>query len=239
MNPPDAEQPPRQRRRKLLLAAGLLALALLGLALPWLDLGVSALFYRPGAGFFLDRAWPMQAIYKGTRWFVVTSSVLLIASFFYAVLPTSKWPQEWRGRLAFLLLSLAIGPGLVTNTLLKDHWGRPRPEQIRDFGGHAHYVAPLVPSTQCKRNCSFPSGHAAAGFWLISGAWLWPRRRRTWWLAGCALGGIIGLVRIAQGGHFLSDVLGALAIVWLTDALLFRAMHAQGWVTPFAPQDKA
>ncbi|MFM9735641.1 phosphatase PAP2 family protein, partial [Streptomyces niveiscabiei] len=91
----------------------------------------------------------------------------------------------------------------------KDHWGRPRPEHIADFGGSAHYVPPLLPSRQCDRNCSFPSGHAAAGFWLISGAWVWTGHRRRWLTGGLLFGAVIGLTRIAQGGHFLSDVLAS------------------------------
>jgi lipid A 4'-phosphatase len=200
--------------------------------LPQLDLGVSALFFRPGRGFFLDGLAPVQWIYRATRWYIAVLSPVLLLAWCYAMLPSSKLASVWRGRLGFLILALALGPGLVTNTLLKDHWGRPRPEQIADFGGTAHYVAPLLPSAQCRRNCSFPSGHAAAGFYLIAGAWVWPRQRRGWWLAGCIAGAIIGLVRIAQGGHFLSDVLGALGVVWLCNALLARGMRRLGWLVP-------
>ncbi|MFX9123683.1 phosphatase PAP2 family protein, partial [Acinetobacter baumannii] len=88
---------------------------------------------------------------------------------------------------------------------------------IADFGGSAHYVPPLLPSRQCDRNCSFPSGHAAAGFWLISGAWVWTGHRRRWLTGGLLFGAVIGLTRIAQGGHFLSDVLASLTVVWLVN----------------------
>jgi lipid A 4'-phosphatase len=43
-------------------------------------------------------------------------------------------------------------------------------------------------------------------------------------------GGVIGLTRIAQGGHFLTDVIGALLVVWLSDELLWWWMRARGWV---------
>lgn len=218
------------RKTIVLIIAGLAVL----ISLQWFDLRVSALFYRTGSGFFLDRAQPLQWVYAGTRWFTGMLTGLLIAALLYSLLPRSRLPRVWRGRIAFLILALAIGPGLITNTLLKDHFGRPRPEQIADFGGSLHYVPPLVPSTQCHRNCSFPSGHAAAGFYLITGAWIWPRQRYVWLVTGAVAGALVGLVRIAQGGHFLSDVLGALAVVWICNELLFRLMRAQGWTTPCA-----
>jgi lipid A 4'-phosphatase len=62
-------------------------------------------------------------------------------------------------------------------------------------------------SDQCDDNCSFPSGHAALGFWTLSLALLAPRRhRRSAVGAALAFGLFMGVVRIAQGGHFLSDV---------------------------------
>jgi lipid A 4'-phosphatase len=217
------------------IAAVIITLAAVWALVPQFDLAVSALFYRPGQGFFLSTRLPLLLVYFGTRWYVGGLILILLSCFFYACLPTSRWNVAWRGRIAFLILSLAIGPGLITNTLLKDHWGRARPEQIVDFGGKAHYTHPLIPSRQCKRNCSFPSGHAAAGFWLISGLWIWPHRRRAWLIAGLGTGAVIGLTRIAQGGHFLSDVLGALLLVWLVNAALARWMIRRGWLQPMEP----
>jgi lipid A 4'-phosphatase len=196
------------------------------------DLRLSAAFYRPGEGFFLGDLLPLRLIYRCTFWYIKAVIIVLLGCLAYTCLPPAKWNPAWRGRVGFLLLSLAIGPGLITHTLFKDHWGRPRPEHLVEFGGHSHYVLPLVPSAQCDRNCSFPSGHAAAGFWLISGGWVWTRHRRRWLAAGLALGTVISLTRIVQGGHFLSDVLAALAVVWMVNAALSRWMSRQGWLIP-------
>lgn len=217
-------------RRGLAWAMATLAVATSPWWFPPIDLATTAAFHRPGEGFYLGDRLPLRLIYQGTYWYVKAVIFLLLASLAWAWLPASKWDPAWRGRIGFLVLSLAIGPGLITHTLFKDHWGRPRPEHLAEFGGHLHYVPPLVPSTQCDRNCSFPSGHAAAAFWLISGAWVWTHRRRQWLAAGLALGSIVGLTRIAQGGHFLSDILGALAVVWLVNAGLSRWMLQRGWL---------
>ena len=112
----------------------------------------------------------------------------------------------------------------MVNTLLKDNWGRPRPSTIVEFSGPNHYVPPLLPSDQCPENCSFPSGHAALGFWLVAFAFLAPpRRRRPAMVAALVFGGLVGLVRIAQGGHFLSDVIfSGVIVVGLTRWLYVR-----------------
>lgn len=202
------------------------ALAVLALS-PWIDLPLTRLFYRPGQGFFLDPAWWAQLVYGGTRWMTGALIVAMLGTLIWAA---ATRRARIRNLAAYALLAFAIGPGLIVNSLLKEHWGRPRPEQLAEFGGHAEFVPALWPVGSCRHNCSFVSGHAAAGFFLITGAWLWPHRRRTWRVAGIAAGSLIGLTRIAQGGHFLSDVFGALLMVWLTDELLYSWMRNRGWL---------
>jgi lipid A 4'-phosphatase len=178
-------------------------------------------------------------LYLGTRWLVAAIAVLLLGALGWGLLNNTPQGRRARQHAVFALLALALGPGLLVNTVLKDHWGRPRPAQIAQFGGSGSYVPALLPSRQCDHNCSFVSGHAAAGFFLITGAWIWPRRKLQWRIAGIAAGSLIGLARIAQGGHFFSDVLGALVVVWLCDELLYRALLSRGWLPAPAPAAKA
>jgi lipid A 4'-phosphatase len=127
----------------------------------------------------------------------------------------------------FVLASLALGPGLVVNVLLKDNWGRPRPSTIAEFGGPNHYVPAFIPSDQCLDNCSFSSGHAALGFWMIAFAMLVsPRWRPLALLAAVGFGAAVGLVRIAQGGHFLSDVIVSGVIIGAITRWLYVRMVA-------------
>jgi lipid A 4'-phosphatase len=49
-------------------------------------------------------------------------------------------------------------------------------------------------------------------------------RRKRWMLAGIALGAWVGVGRIIQGGHFLSDVVFAFWAVYACAALLARLM---------------
>ena len=193
---------------------------------PGIDLWVSGLFYRPDAGFALGAALPVRIIYRSAPY--VTGGVLVfIAACFAARLFGRTLLPGYGARAAlFLLLALAIGPGLITNTLLKDHWGRARPSQVTEFGGSRQFTPAVLPAAQCARNCSFTSGHAALGFYFVSFAFLARTRRgrRRGQLAGLTLGTLYGLTRIAQGGHFLSDVVIAGLIVYATSWLVYQAV---------------
>ncbi len=62
---------------------------------------------------------------------------------------------------AFLILSVVIGPGLIINAVFKDHWDRPRPRDVVEFGGMLQCTpAPL----RGESGESFPCGHCSVGF---------------------------------------------------------------------------
>jgi membrane-associated PAP2 superfamily phosphatase len=120
-----------------------------------------------------------------------------------------------------LSLVMVLGTGVVVNAILKDNWGRPRPVDTQTFGGAGTFEPALLPSNQCDSNCSFVSGHAATGFTLLALGLLGaPATRRRWLLWGLAAGLTTGALRIAQGGHFLSDVLFSGLVIWLCGATL-------------------
>ncbi|HEX3498429.1 MAG TPA: phosphatase PAP2 family protein [Stellaceae bacterium] len=209
------------------------AAALLLAALPGIDLWFSGLFYRPGSGFFLADWLPVRLLFRSAPYIAAAFVLFAIAA----------GARHYFGRRTllgcdaraalYLVLALAIGPGLLVNTILKDHWGRARPSQIVEFGGDKQFTAALVPSHQCDRNCSFSSGHAALGFSLVAFAFLVTerRRRRLAVAAAVAAGGLLGLARIAQGGHFLSDVVLSGLLVTATSWLLHRAIMVVEWPT--------
>lgn len=131
--------------------------------------------------------------------------------------------------LATVLL-LALGPGLVINGIFKEHYGRPRPRNVTDFGGNQKFV-PLLVYNPDGSGKSFPSGHASMGFfWLGFVPWFaaaFPHRR-TWMIfltAGLLHGGLMGLGRIAQGGHFLGDVLWSAGFVYFIATALLVLFH--------------
>jgi membrane-associated PAP2 superfamily phosphatase len=123
----------------------------------------------------------------------------------------------------FFAAVLALGPGLLINSVFKAHWGRPRPRQTVEFGGNLPFVSVWV-RTSLSKSRSFPSGHASMGFYLMAPAFLLYRRRRGLALAfvfvGLLSGGYIGLARVVQGAHFPSDVVWSAGMVYLSGLVL-------------------
>jgi lipid A 4'-phosphatase len=206
--------------------AALVLAAALFLIFPGIDLWAGGLFYRPGAGFFLASWGPVRAIYAAVPY--ITDAVVLGVPALYALAlwrGRPMWRLDGRGA-AFLLLALALGPGLLINTVLKDHWGRARPIQVTEFGGTQRFTPAPLPADQCARNCSFPAGHPAMGFYFVAFALLARDRgrRRAAAAAAVAAGTLIGVARMAQGGHFLSDVVFSGLLVCAVSDLLHRAI---------------
>ena len=141
--------------------------------------------------------------------------------------------QSWMWRVApmqvfYLGLTLLIGPGLIVETILKPHWGRARPRDIAEFGGNATYSPAWQMSDQCDGNCSFVSGHAAVAFWLSAYAFILPAKWRVPVLTvSFVLGFAMGVVRIAQGAHFLSDIATAGLLVIAVNEILARLIFKQ------------
>ncbi|OWW21982.1 phosphatase PAP2 family protein [Noviherbaspirillum denitrificans] len=189
-------------------------LALFFFAWPEADLVLARLFYHPGEGFPAAHIGWIKVIYEIVAQFgilVLLWMLLLLASF----LPRLRARLAPRRKaILYLLVVLLTGPGLVVNTALKNHGGRPRPVHLAEFGGTAAFASPVTAHKQCPTNCSFPSGHAAAAFYLMAGYWV--TRRRGWLAAGIGFGLFVGVIRMAMGAHFLSDILFAGLIVHFT-----------------------
>ncbi len=176
---------------------------------PRLDLDAASLFYR--SGHFVGRTPAGDGC---RRFFYDAPYVLLAALLISALAKFLGWIERGPdGRaVVFLLASLALGPGLLVNGVLKEISHRPRPEQTLDFGGPWVFQPYDSFGGQCGNNCSFVSGEAATAAWTLAPALLAPPPARAAAVAAAvAFTLATGLLRMAFGGHYLSDVLfGAL-----------------------------
>lgn len=206
-----------RERLDLLVLLGCQALFLFA---PGLDLWAAGLFHSAEHGFFLAShplvLLPYEVFKVGHLVIGLGLIGLLWASWHWR----RRAEQVLRARLWFLLLVLLVGPGLLVNAVLKAESGRARPHQVEPFGGPRDFTPVFTPADQCERNCSFVSGHASMGFWFIALAWV--LRDRRWLWAGIALGAYVGLGRMAQGGHFFSDVVFAYWVVYAVCVVLAR-----------------
>jgi lipid A 4'-phosphatase len=195
------------------------AAAVVFMAFGGVDLKASGLFFRPGEGFFLEAAPAVRFVHEAIPYVAPALTALLGVFLLLGCIPRLGLFGKFRKEAVYLLLVLGLGPGLVVNQVFKEHWGRARPAAVREFGGDKTFTPAFAVSDQCRRNCSFVSGHAAQGFYFCALGFL-ARRRRLWFAAGLGMGGAVGLARMAQGKHFLSDIVFAFFFVYFSAKLL-------------------
>lgn len=203
---------------------GSTALALLPTAWTRLDLGAAALFIGPNAYPGVANWWWVELINLYVP--AVFRSTVLLALAVWLWVSLRRSARSWRLPLAFMVLAGALGPGLLVNSGFKDNWQRARPYQVEAFGGAQQFTRATVMTDQCNNNCSFVSGHVACGVFLASLMLVDRRRRVIWGALGVVSGITIGFARMADGAHWLSDVLWASPITlvcsWLVWKLLLR-----------------
>jgi lipid A 4'-phosphatase len=160
---------------------------------------------------------------------VILAIVLLIVVLGRVFVRRSGMDGFNAGALA-AILSLVLGAGVVVNMLLKEFSGRPRPIMTDLFGGPFPFVPAGQITNYCTGNCSFVSGEAAGAFWLVGLAALvpMPYRMPAMAVAFCAAT-FTSFLRIAFGGHYLSDVIIAalvsLVVFSVVGLLVFQVME--------------
>ncbi len=210
-----------------IIGKGLIAVSVLWavfLLVPGIDLGVASLFYHPEARFAFTGVPLGMFLMENRDMIYNTAFVLVVGS-----MTVSYWRRMGRPAIdlratGFVGASFLLGPGLLTNAILKEFWDRARPRQIVEFGGDAQFGPPLVIQDQCATNCSFVSGEAAFAFAFLSFALLARRRRAFWIGVALAFGAVIGLKRIVLGAHFFSDVIFAGVLNGMVILILYRIM---------------
>jgi lipid A 4'-phosphatase len=193
---------------------------------PGLDLWFSRLFYDPEAGFVLGRHPVLLALRQSSDIVLITICAAVVAAVALKIARPDR-PSLIPPRASlFLATTLLLGPGLLVNVILKNNWGRPRPVQIDAFGGEAPFVGIWRISDHCARNCSFVSGEASMGIWMMTLALVVPTH---WRLPVFVVTGIYALAlslnRIAFGGHFLSDVVLSWGLTLMLVAAVYRLLY--------------
>jgi lipid A 4'-phosphatase len=208
--------------KDFLVPVALLLVATAVIAATGTDLFWESRFYHPGSGWIYAELQPWKFLYHFgiyPSFLIASGSLLLIISSFI-----SARTVAYRKLATFLLLLMLLGPGLLVNSVFKDHWGRPRPRQMQIFGGDRQFHQ-VWERGEAGKGMSFPSGHASAAFYLIAPYFV--LRRRSPKQAAAALAGgigyglLMGIARMVQGGHFPSDVLWAGGVVYLVGLALY------------------
>jgi lipid A 4'-phosphatase len=212
------------------LAIAVIAGLLFGL-FPGLDLLVAAHFHGYVDASHNTFAWriypPLMMARNAGLWvgFVLVAPAIA-AVIIKLIQPRRKTLVSGRAAL-FLITTLALGPGLLVNVVLKEHWGRPRPIDVAEFGGPQQFVPWWSTKGDCPSNCSFVSGDVSGAFWTLAPAALAPPQWRAFaYGAALAFGAGMAAIRVMAGAHFVSDVIFAgvftFLIIWLVHALIYR-----------------
>ena len=208
------------------------------------DVVVSRLFYGEGGnGWSYSDPQAYRGVYYLYKFGVVPGLAMGIGGLIVGLLG-SAWLRlrPWRSAGFFLAAMLVVGPGLLINGVAKPWFQRPRPCHIVDFGGDQTFVPVWgrgPGDASADVGLSFPSGHAATGFVLMAPAFLLfrqhPKWARAFLLLGLTWGCVMGLGRVAQGDHFVSDVLWAGGLVYLSGLVLGHLFHLASAVPRGSP----
>ena len=189
---------------------------------PDLDLKLAALFFDPERGGFWRAYDPIYLRARDAAVWLTTLVAMppVVALVVKFVRP--RRPLLIPGRAVVLMLvTLALAPGVVANLVLKEHWGRPRPIDVAEFGGDEHFRPWWDPRGDCPKNCSFIAGEPSGAFWTMAGAAVVPPQWRA-----LAFGVAVGVLRMAAGAHFFSDVVFAgvfsFLVIWIVHGRLYR-----------------
>src|SRR3974390_1887930 len=200
---------------------------------PQLDLDLAALCFDSVRHLFVVNAQPWV---QHTRLAARILIVLLALPAFLAILlklVRPRRPMLIEARAAFFwVATLVLGPGILTNLVLKDHWGRPRPIDVQQFGGDYRFEPWWDPRGDCPNNCSFVAGEPSGAFWTLAPAALAPPPLQAIaYGAALVFGVALGASRMAAGAHFFSDVIFAGVLMYL----VIWTVHWLGYPRPAPP----
>jgi lipid A 4'-phosphatase len=205
-------------RTGLFIALGLaLVVGLLFGLYPELDLKLAALFYDAATRTFPLKLNAMAGFARdGAMWIAWAIAMPAIVALVGKLVRPAR-PLLISGRaIVFLLVTLALAAGVLTNLTFKSYWGRPRPVMVMQFNGDLPFVPWWDPRGGCGRNCSFFSGEGATAFWTYAPAALTPPAWRPLAYVAATL----------FGGHFFTDVAAAglvtFLVIWLAHGYIYR-----------------
>jgi len=195
---------------------------------PDLDLKLAAPFFDQARGGFWRSYDPAYLRLRDAATWLIALTAMPAFVALALKLARPRRPLTIPGRaIIVMLVTLALGPGVLANLVLKEHWGRPRPIDVAEFGGDEHFRPWWDPRGDCPKNCSFIAGEPSGAFWTLAPAMLLPAPWRVpATAAALAFGAAVGLQRMAAGAHFFSDVVFAgvftFLLIWLVHGWLYR-----------------
>ncbi len=178
-----------------------------------LDVFISSLFYYGDAQFFLQTQHVLSIIFRDTLlpFLIFYIFVLPIIGSFIPIQIIYFGYKFNLKEIIFVWITGVTALIVVVNVLLKDMWGRTRPNEILQFGGDGVFTPWYRFGDSCVSNCSFVSGDASVGFSLI--VFYFITKKIIYIYLSILFGASLGFIRIIAGGHFFSDIIFSQIVV--------------------------
>ena len=209
----------------------LITAAVLGLAFtinPQWDLALTRTFYDPAIRQFPLTFNPTISWLRDQAVLVtIASMACLVASVVLKMIQPGRRMLIPARAVIFLVLTFALGPGLLVNGILKEYWSRPRPAEVIEFGGDKAFMPWWDPRGGCDQNCSFVSGETSTAAWTLAPAILVPGPLGIVAVSAATIFTLgMGVMRFTVGGHFFTDIafaiLFTMLIIWTVHGLIYR-----------------
>lgn len=125
----------------------------------------------------------------------------------------------------YLSSVLLLGPGILVHYVIKPFFVRPRPWQTNIFGGEIEFTPVLTYNQLIEANTivdqvSFVSGHVAAVSAILALTFITQQKR--WLYLSILLSLMVGMGRMIEGAHWLSDILFAWIFTYITAHILWK-----------------
>ena len=188
---------------------------------PTLDVYISNLFYYGDKQFSIQGYYPVSILFRKILLPLLLIYVFILP-FILRFLPLEKIYFGYKfslSEIVYVWVSGAVTMLLFVNVILKNMWGRARPNDVSFFNGFHDFTPWYKISNACASNCSFVSGDSSMGFFLI--VFYFITKKNAYLYLALILGSILGFIRIAAGGHFFSDIIFSQIVVTVTILVSF------------------
>ncbi len=194
-----------------------------------LDQWAAGLFFHPdvtGDNWPEQHWWLWQALYDYAFPFTIIAGVMALLVYLASHMHDDI--RSFRRQALYILLVIALGPGVLVNLVAKDHWGRPRPVHTQAFGGKYVYVPLLKIGHTADK--SFVCGHCSVGYAFFALYFLAQNYKLVYFLMTLGFAWTMGFTRMTAGGHYLSDILWSGYLVFLVAYAIYY-----GWYRRYIP----
>lgn len=203
-----------------------------------LDQWAAAQFFYPER---LHDVWPKQhwwlwkALYAYAFPFTVVAGIVALLVYLASHLHDDI--RSVRRQALYILMVIALGPGVLVNLVVKDHWGRPRPVHTEKFGGEYAYIPPLKLGHTSDK--SFVCGHCSVGYAFFALYFLAQNHKLFYLTLTLGLAWTMGFTRMTSGGHYLSDILWSGYLVFLVAFALYYGWYRRCVPLPLGEEQPA